>query len=82
MDIFDVLDYGAIVGWDDDRNILITYNGHATYNAWAQTEAGTFDNFDVRTVYPDGNRNRVSFEEAKREAYEWFYEMAEEWRVR
>lgn len=78
MDIFDVLDYGAIVGYDDDRQILITYNGSATYNAWVQTQAGTFDNFDVRTVYPDGNRNGVTFDEAKREAYEWFSDMGKE----
>ena len=80
MDIFDVLEYGAIVGRDDDRRILITYNGSATYNAWLAEIDGDFVNFDVRTVYPDGNRNSVTFEEAKREAYEWFYEMAEEWK--
>ena len=77
-DIFDVLEYGAIVGRDNDRRILITYNGSATYNAWVADSDGYFVNFDVRTIYPDGNRNSVTIEEAKCEAREWFRDMAEE----
>ena len=77
-DIFDVLHYGTIVCRDDDRRILITYNGSATYNAWVADADGYFVNFDVRTVYPDGNRTSVTYEEAKREAYERFRDMERE----
>jgi hypothetical protein len=74
MDIFDVLDYGHIVAFDEDRQILITYNGSATYNAWQQTETGAFHNFDVRTVYVTD-----TFDEARKEGKEWISEMTEQW---
>ena len=53
--IFDVLDYGRIVKYDEDGGLLVTYNGHATYNLWVEDFHHTFENVDVATVYPEGN---------------------------
>lgn len=74
MDIFDVLDYGLVVMEDEDRRIVITYNGHATYNAWTE-EGGMYHNFDVRTVYPSATRYSATLDEARHEAREWLKEM-------
>jgi len=51
-DIFDALQYGAIVAHHEDYRMFVTYNGHATYNAWMEREGGEFENVDVRTIYP------------------------------
>jgi len=75
MNIFDMLDYGRIVRYDEERRIIITYNGHATYNAWREVD-GHFENFDVRTVWPSGNRREATPEEARFEAGEWLSDMA------
>jgi len=52
MDIFDALSYGAIVAHDEDARAFVTYNGHATYNAWMEGKNGVFENVDARIVYP------------------------------
>ena len=50
MNIYEVLEYGAIVYGDEDQCMIITFNGHATFNVWRGV-GGIWDGVDCFTRY-------------------------------
>lgn len=66
MNIFDVLDYGFILAWDKDTGIIVTWNGSATYNVFAEDEEyAKWRNIDVRTINPNPTGHPVAMGAAR-----------------
>lgn len=64
FDIFDILDYGAIIYSDRINGVLVTFNGGRTFNIWV-TDGGTFYNTDVWTYGGYDEPSNWSIEELK-----------------
>jgi hypothetical protein len=69
---------GAVMAADEDLELLVTFNGSATFNLYAKA-AGCKDDcweaVDIRTIYhDDGATMRQGFDEAE----EWLSEIRKE----
>lgn len=70
-DIYNVLEYGAIIASEPELEVLITWNGSSTFNWWNRVPATTAEwtNVDVLTRY-----DVTTLDMAERIAKEWINE--------
>lgn len=61
----EILDYGYIVAADEEVEMLVSWNGSATFNFWVGTLSG-WQNTDCRTIY-----DIETLHQAEKEAKEW-----------
>lgn len=70
MTLEQILDGGYVVAADDWLNMIVVWNGSATFNVWSHVAGDTYRNVDVFTKYQVSN----AFE-AKRHARKWLANM-------
>lgn len=75
--IYEVMQYGTIIAADEDLGVIVTWNGSATLNLWADRGAGEWDGTDCRTIYglADDMPVKGRTPPAVRAAEEWIAEL-------
>lgn len=51
MTLEQIVDGGYVVAADDWLNMIVVWNGSATFNVWAHVEGNTYRNTDAFTRY-------------------------------
>ena len=80
MTLEQILDGGYVVAADDWMNMIVVWNGSATFNVWAQVEGNAYRNTDCFTkkVDGDGSAGGASAFHAKTIARRWLANVYEE----